>query len=468
MSKVKRRYSVDLRHRVVTLAAATNAGAVALTSERRVEAEGEAGREDQAVRAAMVGAIRKLAADSGLRGRDVAVALPRADVVCRHIVLPDVPAAELAELVRLQAGRVLPFPIDQVSMSHAVLGPAEAGGVEVLLAAARRGTVTGIVSMIEDAGLKVGSVTIRPLPAVRSLLRAEASASEGTIVLADIDERSTEIAVVSKGRLVASRSASLGIGAEGEVPERWEARLAGEITRTVTSWSGDAKLDRLWVHGPGSRNETAVARLGKRLEVPVAAFSAAKKGPAQEAASVVGLVGDDEAGIPWLDLAAVAPTRRARSLRRNRAVLAVVAAIGLVAAAASGYQSLLERERTVEQLQTELAAAAPAVEEYNELFGKHLAVEAWEKRRAVPIEAILAVTEARPEKAYFTRFTLGTNGRLRLVGRAKDERVVQEMLANLDASPIIVSTSFESFVRHDSKDGGGEFNVSAMLREEMP
>ncbi len=110
-------------------------------------------------------ALRQAVQHTGIRTRQVAVALSDSAVISRTMTLPDVPADEMEHRVRLEAAEQIPFPLAEAALDFATLGPsAQAmGQVEVLLVAARRETVEQHIAIVQAAHLQCRIVDSLPL-----------------------------------------------------------------------------------------------------------------------------------------------------------------------------------------------------------------------------------------------------------------------------------------------------------------
>src|SRR5882757_126141 len=125
--------------------------------------------------AAVGAAIAELWRQTGLRPRDVRVGLTGARVVVRVVDMPAMPDDEMAGAVRFSAADHIPIPLDEAVLDHAVLEPAppaEPGGppmVRVLVAAAHRSALDGLLAAVTAGGLHAVAVDLVPLALVRVL-----------------------------------------------------------------------------------------------------------------------------------------------------------------------------------------------------------------------------------------------------------------------------------------------------------
>jgi type IV pilus assembly protein PilM len=148
-------------------------------------------RDGEVVDPAAVGAaIRELWRQTGLRSRDVRVGLTGPKVVVRVVDMPAMPDDELEGAIRFSAADHVPIPLDEAVLDHAVLEPAppaEPGGppqVRVLVAAAYRSALDGLLAAVTAGGLRAVAVDLVPFALVRALSQP-AAADEFVDVPAD-------------------------------------------------------------------------------------------------------------------------------------------------------------------------------------------------------------------------------------------------------------------------------------------
>ncbi len=164
--------------------------------------------------AALAATIKKLVSDTKVVGRDVIVGLPESEVVTKVISLPKMSDQELASAIEWEAEQYIPMPITEVNVSYDVLfRPKEdAGQMKVSLVAAPKKLVEKYVKVFDMAGLKIMAVETELIAVARALVPE----NSGTQMVVDMGARGTDIAVVSGGRVVFSRS----IATAGEAMSR--------------------------------------------------------------------------------------------------------------------------------------------------------------------------------------------------------------------------------------------------------
>ena len=215
--------------------------------------------------AAVGAALRELWRQTGLRSRDVRVGLTGSRVVVRVIDMPAMPDAELDGAIRFSATDHIPIPLDEAIFDHAVLEsapPAEPGGpsqVRVLVAAAHRSALDGLLAAVTAGGLRAVTVDLVPFALVRALsdpglqpsVPADAGAQDGLAppapvpaeAIVSVGASMTTVVVHEAGRprfvrtvqaggdmLTAAISEDLGIEIDAAEACKRESRGAAELS----------------------------------------------------------------------------------------------------------------------------------------------------------------------------------------------------------------------------------------------
>jgi type IV pilus assembly protein PilM len=117
--------------------------------------------------------IKALLTDAGITSRHVVTAVSNQQVITRNIHIPKMPLSELDQVIKWEAERYIPFPIDEVVLDYFVLdNPADVaadGQLEVVIVAARLDLVGQQVEYLTLAGLEPVIVEIKPFSLLRSL-----------------------------------------------------------------------------------------------------------------------------------------------------------------------------------------------------------------------------------------------------------------------------------------------------------
>src|SRR6185436_6813443 len=136
------------------------------------------------------------------RARRAHVALPRRAVVAKAVELPPVPGADLRQMVGFELERHLPFPPGEALFDFEVLAQEAGRPLRVLLVAVERRSQERIRQILRDAGLTPRFVGV----GIHSLARLVSDGTGPGRVVLWLDATDAELAVVVRGRVVASRA----------------------------------------------------------------------------------------------------------------------------------------------------------------------------------------------------------------------------------------------------------------------
>ena len=156
-------------------------------------------------------ALQALVARHKIRREAVAIAVPGNAVFSKFITLPPVEKKRVPEIVKYESRQQIPFPIEEVVWDYQLVKPEPVPGedIEVALFAMRREIIQGHLATCMAAGLRPKVVQAAPL-AFCNFLRHE-NASEGALVVLDVDQDSTEVIILDGERCWPR---SLGVGSQ--------------------------------------------------------------------------------------------------------------------------------------------------------------------------------------------------------------------------------------------------------------
>ncbi len=259
---------------------------------------------------AVADAISRLWKNGRFNSRSVIVGIAGLRAITREIDLPFVPDDEIDSAVRFQSEEVIPFPPDKTILSAQVLAdyqsPDGATMRRVLVAAAHRDLVDGVVEAVEKAGLQVEGVDLVSSALVRALAdptqsdQPEAIVSVGaglTVVVVHQQGRPQFVRTIGTGGNAATAAISSALDlplADSEAVKRRLgepvpqvqaaeravqpsiAELVGEIRNSIqyfASLPGRAPIARVLVTGGASRLRGFIEQLQAQVRIPVQATS---------------------------------------------------------------------------------------------------------------------------------------------------------------------------------------------------
>jgi len=252
-------------------------------------------------------AIARLWQNGKFQSKSVVVGIAGLRAITREVDLPWVSDEDIDSAVRFQSEEVIPFPPDKTILSAQVLADNTASdGTKtrrVLVAAAHRDLVDGVVAAAENAGLVVEGVDLVSSALVRALgdpsvaeERPEAIVSIGaglTVVVVHQGGRPQFVRTIGTGGNAATAAVASAldiplIDAEGIKRRLGEAspqvqsaeitvqpaiaELVGEIRNSVQYFAtlpGRAPIARVLLTGGGARLRGLVKELRTQVRIPV-------------------------------------------------------------------------------------------------------------------------------------------------------------------------------------------------------
>ncbi|MGH9017490.1 MAG: type IV pilus assembly protein PilM, partial [Acidimicrobiales bacterium] len=261
--------------------------------------------------AAVAEAVQRLWHNGRFASDSVVVGIAGLRVITRELDIPWVPDGEIESAVKFQSEEVIPFPVDKTILSTQMLGDQKGddGTVtrRVLVAAAHRELVDGVVAAVEQAGLQVEGVDLVSSALVRALAdtslpaeEPEAIVSVGaglTVVVVHQEGRPQFVRTIGTGGSAATAAIAAALDipqadAEGVKPRLGDGTpqsqgaepavqevitgLVGEIRSSIqyfASLPGRAPIVRVLVTGGGSLLRGLLPQLQAQLKIPVTAVS---------------------------------------------------------------------------------------------------------------------------------------------------------------------------------------------------
>ncbi len=355
-------------------------------------------------------AIARLWQNGKFQSKSVVVGIAGLRAITREVDLPWVPDEDVDSAVRFQSEEVIPFPPDKTILSAQVLSdntaPDGTKTRRVLVAAAHRDLVEGVVSAAEKAGLIVEGVDLVSSALVRALgdpsvaaERPEAIVSIGaglTVVVVHQHGRPQFVRTIGTGGNAATAAVASAldlplIDAEGIKRRLGEAspqvasaeaavqpaiaELVGEIRNSVQYFAtlpGRAPIARVLLTGGGARLRGLVKELRAQVRIPVEHVSPLERldlsridlDPEQAAsiepvlATPIGLaLPEPNPSVKKFNLVPPEVTQRAfeRQVVRKAFVAAGVVVVLLVAASAGRFLQVHSAQNGVSNLRSAVA-----------------------------------------------------------------------------------------------------------------
>jgi len=155
--------------------------------------------------------IKKMIAKAKCTTKLAVAALPISSVFSSIISVPSSNEKELNETIQLQAKKLIPVPLDEISLDHKVVDTSAGGEgskktTKVLLTGAPKSLVQKYMTLSKKAGLELISLETEAFAQIRALIGKDRS----SIMVIDIGSVRTNIAVIEKGIPFLNRSIATG------------------------------------------------------------------------------------------------------------------------------------------------------------------------------------------------------------------------------------------------------------------
>ena len=135
-------------------------------------------------------------------------------VIVRSMKFPAMPQNELAQAVRFEAERYIPFPVEEATMDFDITGEmSDTGEQEVMLVAAQRSIVESHIEVLKAAKLQPLAMDVQPFALARSLntyLSTAVDGHAGNVALIDVGAGTTDLVIFRQEILRFTRIIPIG------------------------------------------------------------------------------------------------------------------------------------------------------------------------------------------------------------------------------------------------------------------
>ncbi|HNY26450.1 MAG TPA: type IV pilus assembly protein PilM [Candidatus Sumerlaeota bacterium] len=165
-------------------------------------------------RPAILDAIKRALSQAGISSREVVTAVAGESVIVRYIPpMPEMPEQELNNALRWHAEEHIPFQIEDVNMSSAIIGHTDQGGerrMDVLLVCAKKELILDHIELLREAGLSPSVVDVDSFAFLNCFDSNYSPAAGECVGLINIGGDLTTISVYLDGMPRFSRDISIG------------------------------------------------------------------------------------------------------------------------------------------------------------------------------------------------------------------------------------------------------------------
>ena len=215
------------------------------------------------------------------KGLEIIVLVPRAMVTVKYLDLPTSDSKELQHMIGIQALRQIPYSADEIVYDYGLLHTDQSGYTNALIAIVKKEVVYRYLDLLEKAGVQPKSVELDSLAMVEAVIYCnnvqkdpdKCIDMEGIVAIIDLDNSSSNIAVIEKGRSLFTRGISIGteqLDSVTNVTLRFEWQ--DEIHRSLLVFQRDydKKVENVIVLG--YCKDSILLLLRQKLGIPVVSW----------------------------------------------------------------------------------------------------------------------------------------------------------------------------------------------------
>jgi len=143
--------------------------------------------------------IRELFQMTKIKPKKAVVAIAGQSVIVRHIKMPFMTKDELANAIRWEAERYIPFAIDEVNMDFEIIEEdKDQNTIEVMLVCAHNDILHSHLRALDEADIQPLAMDIQPFALMRAM-GMEQTKIEGSVAIVDIGAGTTDLTIVKDG-----------------------------------------------------------------------------------------------------------------------------------------------------------------------------------------------------------------------------------------------------------------------------
>jgi len=216
--------------------------------------------------------IKELLAEMGPGQFKLAASLPRHSVTMRYISLPSTDPAELENIATLQAIKQLPYPKDEIIISHKILEKNVGGYSKVMLVVVHKNAINKYLDIFKINGVEPEIIAVSTEAINRYFVHAAKPPKDTSraVLLIDIDASFTEIQVCRNREVVFSRSLHHGLDDYGD--EAKKATWMDEMKLTLSTYAREkdsSLISNAVLTGAAWKKEGIADFLSNGLNIPV-------------------------------------------------------------------------------------------------------------------------------------------------------------------------------------------------------
>lgn len=211
--------------------------------------------------------IIRLFTRMGYNACPVILSLPRSQATVRYLKVPALTPGEIEDMARLQAPRYLPYPASELITGFQIISSDKEGYSRINLIVVQKETISRYLEIFKELRCPKISIILSSF-GLHSFYTYKRTESGGPVMLIDTDRQQSEIAIISSGKMLFSRSFKLGRDLKESVSE--------EVGKTQDAYSKEASGElprKIILVGAGKAIEEFRSALTAEANLPIEVLS---------------------------------------------------------------------------------------------------------------------------------------------------------------------------------------------------
>ncbi len=427
----------------------------------------------------LVNALKEIFRENKINAKFLITAIPRDLAVVRYITLPSGNEAEIKQMIKFEAERHIPFPIDKVEIDFQIInkGPEES---EIFLVAVKKELINRRLSLLKKSGVIPSVIDLSSFAIFNSFINSDDRAAMGAAALINVGQRAVEINIVRDGLLCFTRSALLG-ESKNSPNSLWKKILLDEIKRSFDAFKVEprgADIERIVLSGEVSSNGEssngvkesdsleiflkenlggAVERANSFNKIQFVSSSDDKQNLASFMPSAVGLALRKTIRNK-IEINLLPPEflsgRKKEKRKRFLKVAGFLAGLIIFLVAGFTFGRIYTIKSRLKDLNSMIEKLKPTVLEARKMRAQIELIAFYTENQALCLEILreLSLKTVIPDEVYLTNLVFGKDKSVNIRGITTSHSIVSELVVNLKKSPFFENIE-RRFSRADKKIG---------------
>lgn len=409
--------------------------------------------ESVETRVEAVSKISQVLKDLNYKQQPIIISLPRAQATCRYLKIPSRIPNEIERIIKLQASSYLPYPASDLITGYQVISTDKEGYTHINLVIVYRDIIERYMKIFKELKIPAFNIALSSY-GLANLYNQARPEENGTVMVVNINGTEAELAVVSRKKLVFSRSFKLNKDSPG-----WENAFIGEVNKTRDAYLKEIPEEtpaKIAIFENEHVSEESFNNISRQLTIPVEKISYAEKNYGSSTAMLVGLglgaIPESASLLPSnIKEAAAKNIRNRERLRIIAFFLSIILILGVTIA-----KSLNNKALYLNQLRAELSRVEKEAKPLEEIEKRMQFMQKQAQRGIVALDLLHDLYQVMPEGVSLANFIYEEEGLVILRGQTMELNPVFTLVKQLEKSKVFKKFNIKIKYAAKRRFSGGE------------